>query len=163
MKKIFTLLAVTITSVSFAQKSTGTVVLSGAFTAKVDITATQVKLTIAGPSDRWFAVGFDNDGMNTGDLVAYNGTTLKDLSLVGYVPPTSDTNQDWTIAPGGNTVSGSTRTIIATRALNTGEAGDHVFSLSDTSIKLGWARAGAASYTFGPHNSDVLQQVHLQL
>jgi Secretion system C-terminal sorting domain len=155
MKNIYGfMLLLGVINASFGQLSTGVVTLDGTYTAKVDITSSLVTVTLTGPSDRWFALAFNNDGMNSGDLIAYNGTSVRDLSLVGYTLPSSDTKQDWTIAPNGNTVNGAIRTIIATRALNTGESGDQVFSITDSSIKLGWSRAGSASYTFARHNGD---------
>jgi hypothetical protein len=156
MKKIYGLmLLLGVISASFGQISTGAVTLSGTYTAKVDVSTTLVTLTLTGPSDRWFALAFNNSGMDSGDLVAFDGTNLTDRTLGGYgVVPSLDTKQDWTITAGGNTINGTIRTIVATRALNTGEIGDQVFSTTDTTIKLGWARAGSANYIFQGHNKD---------
>lgn len=119
--------------------STGLVTVNSNLSFKVDVTATEATLTITGDSDRWLAVGFGGNGgssfngMNAEDVV-YTDTSfdIVDARLNGFGIPSTDTNQDWTQV--SNTVSGATRTIVATRALDTGEAGDYVFSTSDTSL-----------------------------
>jgi hypothetical protein len=154
MKKITLLLLMTCTSV-FSQFSTGLQTFTTGFSAKVDVNASLVTLTINAPSDRWFGLSFSNSsisGMNSatiGDLVAFDGVNLTDRSLGGIGVYDLDTNQDWTIT--SNTTSGTTRTLIATRALNTGEASDVVFTNSASTIFIAWVRGSSATFTLQPH------------
>ena len=144
---------------SFSQYSTGLINLppstpaSGITpTVKIDVSSTLVKLTVTGPSDRWFGLAFSTaaiNNMNAGDLVAYNGTNLTDRSLSGNGGYNADANQDWTIT--SNTTAGTVRTLIATRSLNTGEAGDFVFATAPTPIFIAWVRDSSASFSFGNH------------
>lgn len=153
MKKMLSIMFL-VTFNMFAQTySTGTMTFVSGFTGKVDTNSTQVTLTLSGPSDRWFAVGFGTSSMGSGDCVYYNGSTLVDSHLVGYGSPstTSDT-QNWTVS--SNTISGTTRTIVATRALNTGDVNDYVFSNSANSYSMIWARCATATTSIGTgHNS----------
>lgn len=153
MKKI-TLLLLTISAATFAQFSTGVQTLTAGFTAKIDVNATLVTLTINAPSDRWFGLTISNSsvsGMNSAtvpDTVAYDGTTLTDNTIGGIGVWNQDV-QDWTIT--SNTVSGATRTLIATRALNTGDPGDIIFTNSASTIFMAWVRGSSASFALGSH------------
>ena len=139
--------------------STGVVNLSSsaglAMSAKIDV-GTQVTLTLTGPSGRWFAVGFNATGMGNGnDVVAVHASgTLNafDASIGGYSAPTADPQQNWTIV--SDQVTSGVRTIIATRALNTGDANDHVFTASTGSLGLIWARAGTNSFSYSYHGNS---------
>lgn len=160
MKK--TLLAAIValaTTGAFAQsKTTGSVTLTTGMTAKVDLNndTSTATLTLTGPQDRWIALQFgsftNTQGMATGmDMVYYNGTTLVDCHMNGEgATPITDTN-DWTVT--SNTVSGSTRTIVATRAF-TGGTGDYTFVYSNTDIDFAWAKGSSASYTLSNHGSS---------
>jgi len=138
--------------------STGIINLSTsaglAMTAKIDV-STQVNLTLTGPAGRWFALGFNANSMIAGtDVVIVNsaGTiTNFDANLVGFSAPVSDAQQNWTIT--SDLVSSGVRTITATRALNTGDVNDFVFSASNSTISLIWARAGSATFNLGYHGS----------
>ncbi|TYA92244.1 T9SS type A sorting domain-containing protein [Seonamhaeicola marinus] len=157
MKKItLTLFLCLISLWSFAQTfSTGTVTLSTTsgleYSAQIDITSTQVTLTLVGPSDRWLGLGFGVDSMTSGgDVVIFDGTNLTDRTFQGIGSlPILDSNQDWSISS-NNTTSG-VRTLVATRSLNTGETNDYVFSTSDASVDLVWARGGSSSFTISNH------------
>jgi hypothetical protein len=50
-------------------------------------------------------------------------------------------------------VAGGVRTVIATRALNTGDANDHVFTATPGSISLIWARASSNTFTYAYHGN----------
>jgi hypothetical protein len=136
--------------------TTGVVNLSStaglAMTAKIDITS-QVTLTLTGPDGRWFALGFNASSMTNGtDVVGvHSATTLSafDCKLTGLAAPVTDAQQNWTIT--SDVVSAGTRTIIATRALNTGDANDYVFSATPTAISLIWSRSASASFTYSNH------------
>jgi hypothetical protein len=139
--------------------TTGVVNLSStaglAMTAKIDIT-TQVTLTLTGPSGRWFALGFNASSMTNGtDVVGvHSASTLNsfDCKLTGFAAPVTDAQQNWTIT--SDVVNAGTRTIIATRALNTGDANDYVFSATPTAISLIWSRSASASFTYSNHGGS---------
>ena len=163
MKKSTLLLALFLLFIlpaSFAQTyTTGVVNLSStaglAVTAKIDI-GTQVTLTLTGPSGRWFALGFNASSMTNGtDVVGvHSATTLSafDCKLTGFAAPVTDAQQNWTIT--SDVVSAGTRTIIATRALNTGDANDYIFPASPTAISLIWSRSSTASFSYSNHGGS---------
>lgn len=144
-------------SVKGQTKSTGVVTLPvSGMTAKLDLNNTNsvATLTLTGPSDRWFALQFgsfaNGDGMKAGeDVVYYNGTTLIDAVHNGVgSTPTTDTN-NWTVT--SNTTNLGTRTIIATRAFNTGNANDYTFVYANSTIDFACAKMGSASFTLAYH------------
>lgn len=160
MKKITLLFLLSASLSVMAQSySTGVISLSGTsglqMTAKIDV-STQVTLTLTGPSDRWFAVGFDASSMTAGtDVVICDGSatiTSFDRHLTGFASPVADGQQNWTIT--SNTVASGVRTIVATRALNTGDANDYTFSAAATSLNLIWARANSATFSLGYHGGS---------
>ena len=121
-------------------------------------TNTTATMTLAGPSDRWFGIQFgdfaDGQGMATGqDLVYFNGTTLVDASFNGLgVFPTNDINNNWTVI--SNTIDSGIRTIVATRAFDTGDTKDFSFDFNNTSIDIVWAKRSLAGFTFGSHGGS---------
>ena len=135
--------------------TTGTISLSAttglAMSAKIDV-GTEVTLTLTGPSDRWIALGFNASNMANGtDVVRVHtsGTLISfDNKLTGQSAPVIDPTQNWTIS--NDQVVSGIRTIVATRALNTGDANDYTFSATPTTLSLIWARASTASYS-GAH------------
>jgi hypothetical protein len=149
------------TFATFAQTyTTGTVSLSTtaglAMSVKIDV-GTNVTLTLGGPADRWFAVGFNASSMAVGtDVVGVHSSgtlTNFDASLSGYAAPVTDAQQNWTIS--SNQVNAGVRTIIATRAINTGDAADYVFTAGPGSLSLIWARgATPSSYLYAYHGSS---------
>jgi hypothetical protein len=163
MKKSTLLLAfllLFILPASFAQTyTTGVVNLSStaglSMTAKIDIGA-QVTLTLTGPSGRWFALGFNASSMTNGtDVVGvHSATTLSafDCKLTGFAAPVTDAQQNWTIT--SDVVNAGIRTIIATRALNTGDANDYIFPASPTAISLIWSRSSTASFSYSNHGGS---------
>jgi hypothetical protein len=50
-------------------------------------------------------------------------------------------------------VAGGVRTVIATRALNTGDPNDHVFTAAPGSISLIWARANSNTFSYAYHGN----------
>ena len=128
--------------------STGVITCDSNLSLELDVTSTEVTITINGLSDRWFAIGFGGTGsagtgMNNEDVVYTTGPSTIDGYLTGYSAPTNDTVNDWTQT--SNTVSGGIRTIVATRALNTGESNDYVFTHASGSINLIWAYGGSTT------------------
>ena len=139
--------------------TTGVVNLSStsglAMTAKIDV-GTQVTLTLTGPAGRWFALGFNASSMTNGtDVVGvHSAGTLSafDCKLIGFTAPVTDAQQNWTIT--SDVVSAGTRTIIATRALNTGDPNDYVFPSTPNFISLIWARSGSTSFSYSNHGGS---------
>ncbi|RZJ63355.1 MAG: T9SS type A sorting domain-containing protein [Flavobacterium sp.] len=145
--------------VSAQTYSTGTLSLSSfggtslAYTAKIDVASTVVTMTLIGPSTSWLGIGFDTNSMESGfDCVIFDGTNLSDRNFngVGVIPPL-DTAQNWTVV--SNTVAGGVRTVVGTRALNTGDAGDYVFSAAAEPLTLVFARR-VGTMAIGYHGSD---------
>ncbi|RYY84743.1 MAG: T9SS type A sorting domain-containing protein, partial [Chitinophagaceae bacterium] len=69
----------------------------------------------------------------------------------GFAIPALDANQDWTLV--SNTVGGGVRTVVGTRALNTGDAADHVFTATATPLNLIYARR-SGNLAIGYHGGD---------
>lgn len=151
--------------VSAQQKSTGVVNLSTnmAATLTLNNTTSIATLTLTGPNDRWFSLQFGSftGGMASGtDVVYWDNVTLVDARHVGIgSAPTTDPINNWTITSNlNNSPSTGLRTIVATRAFNTGDTNDYVFNFSDTSIDFAWARMSTATYGLAYHggaNRDV--------
>ncbi len=146
MKKITLTIFTLILSYAFwAQNSTGPIVLSPSlgYVAQLDISSSLVTLNLIGPSNGYLALGFGVTNMiNNGDCVIYTedeaGASLRDSSFNGNTStPSMDTQQDWTIIE--NTITDGTRRIIATRALDTGNTDDYVFTETMDNIVLTWA------------------------
>ncbi len=158
MKKIKPLVFLLVsTFFAFGQTyTTGTVNLSAtaglSMSIKLDI-GTNVSMTLTGPSDRWFSVGFNASSMAAGtDVVSVHSSGILsnfDASLTGYSAPMTDAQQNWTIT--SNQVNAGVRTIVATRALNTGDAADFAFTSGPGSISLIWARGSSASFSYSYH------------
>jgi len=155
--KITLLLLLGISMLSAQQKSTGVVTLSTNMSANLtlDSGTSIATLSLTGPNDRWFALQF---GSFTGGMEA--GSDLVDARHVGVgSTPTTDATNNWTITSNlNNSPSAGLRTIVATRAFNTGDVNDFTFNFSDTSIDFAWARMSSATYGLAYHggaNRDV--------
>ena len=129
--KITLLLLIGVSLLSAQQKSTGVVTLSTnmAATLTLDNGTSTATLSLTGPNDRWFALQFGSftGGMAAGsDLVYWDNVTLVDARHVGIgSTPTTDATNNWTITSNlNNSPSAGLRTIVATRAFNTGDAND---------------------------------------
>ena len=152
MKKTLLILFL-ITSFSlFAQSfSTGTQTLSSELTANINIdndTGTTT-LTLAGPSNKWFGIGFGNSNMNGTDIFMTNGSSIRDAYSTSNGTPQADSSQesgDWTLV--SNTVSSGTRTIVATRANDTGNSNDYTFSASSGSLTVIYAVGSSTAYGY---------------
>lgn len=163
--KITLLLLIGVSLLSAQQKSTGVVTLSTNMVATLtlDNGTSTATLSLTGPNDRWFALQFGSftGGMAAGsDLVYWDNVTLVDARHVGIgSTPTTDATNNWTITSNlNNSPSAGLRTIVATRAFNTGDSNDFAFNFSDTSIDFAWARMGSATYSLAYHggtNRDV--------
>tara|TARA_B110000483_G_scaffold109796_1_gene133736 strand:+ start:551 stop:1333 length:783 start_codon:yes stop_codon:yes gene_type:complete len=165
MKKIFFFIFLTICfSLSSQIYSTGTETLLPGLTANIEINGNTfiTKLTLAGPSDVWLAIGFGNSEMNGTDIFMTDGNTIRDAysepgpssSLERPVPPQdspSNESGDWNLI--SNTVSSDTRTIVATRLNNTQDSNDYIFNASEGSLSIIYAYGGTSTYAWhGPEN-----------
>lgn len=138
MKKITLLTALLFTLFINAQFSTNEVTLNANLLVTIETQPDEVKLTLTGPSNQWFAVGFGGTGMGSvSDVFLYDGSGNFDRVGLAYAAPTTDTNQDWEII--SNTVSGTDRTILAKRSLSTSESDDYTFVNSSDAIPIIWA------------------------
>lgn len=165
MKKINTVILVFLSLYSFSQTyTTGTLTLCGnpvlAMTAQLDI-GTNVTLTITGPSTRWFALGFNASGvsgmvMGTDVVSVLNAGTLTSFDQYlasSYTMPHTDTQQDWTIT--SDQVAGGVRTVIATRALSTGDPNDYTFTAAEGTLSLIWAMANQNIFWYAYHGNEL--------
>ncbi|NML68278.1 T9SS type A sorting domain-containing protein [Chryseobacterium sp. RP-3-3] len=141
--------------------STGTVPLFSnggtnlTYSAKIDVTNTLVTVTLIGPSTSWLGLAFNATGMSDAgsDVVLFDGTNFTDRNFTGsFTAPTTDATQNWTVT--SNTVASGVRTVIGTRALNTGDANDYVFNFPPNSpLNIAYARR-LGSLTVGYHGAD---------
>lgn len=136
----------------YAQFSSGVVSLpTAAMTAKIDVNATNVTLTLTGDSNSMLGIGFGTIGMGSGsDGYIYNSSANRDYTFNGFVAPTADTAQDWTQI--SNTIVGSTRTIVAQRTL-AGGTGDFAFTNAAGSINVFYAKRNN-NQALGYHGSN---------
>jgi len=139
--------------------STGTVPLFStpggtdlAYSAKIDLTPSLVTLTLVGPSTGWLGMAFNTTNMDDlgKDAVIFDGTNLTDRTFngQGIVPPL-DGIQNWTVT--SNSVAAGVRTVTATRALNTGDPNDYVFT---------WPPAGPLNITYARRLSNFTIAYH---
>ena len=150
MKKTLLILFLITSSSLFAQSfSTGTQTLTSGLTANINIdndTGTTT-LTLAGPSNKWFGIGFGNSNMNGTDILMTDGSsTLRDAYSTSNGEPQADASQDWTLEV--NSVVNGTRTIVASRANNTGDSNDYVFNASAGSLTVIWAVGSSTTYAY---------------
>ncbi len=144
-------------AVTFSQIFSTETVTVGSLSASVRIDDTTTTVTMMGPEDNWFAVGFRDAGSTTGnmssgaDVLRTDGTTLTDAQFSGFGLPGADTSQDWTLD--SNTVSGGVRTVVASRANNSGDANDFVFSPEEAGITLVLAHGTLNGTTHAQHSS----------
>ncbi len=141
MKKIYLFIALFATIViSIAQtKSSGIVTLNTLMTLKIDKNATTstVTITLTGPTDRWFSVGFNAFGaMTNGTDCLYYTSSLVDSRITGQSNPTTDTTSEWMVS--SNTIVGTTRTLVLTRNF-VGGTGDYTFLYNDSALDIIWA------------------------
>ncbi|SCY28328.1 T9SS type A sorting domain-containing protein [Flavobacterium caeni] len=132
------------------------------YSAKIDVDASTVQLTLIGPSTSWLGIGFDNTSMaESGDVLIFNGTSMTDRHFAGFgTTPTMDAQQDWTVT--SNTQAGGVRTVVATRARDTGDADDYVFTASAQSLNIVYARR-QGSTTIGYHGANSCGQMMTNL
>lgn len=150
-QKLFFLIAIFSYSLLFSQFSTGTVSLpETGMTVKIDTNLTTVTLTLTGSSNSWLGIGFNASGMgDTPDAFIYNSSASRDYKINGYITPSADSSQDWTVTT--NNINSGTRTVVATRSL-TGGTGDYAFTNASGSIDIIYA-IGPSTLNLTKHSS----------
>ena len=152
MKKITLLLLVFTFFISQAQSTTtGEITLTPGFTVQFDVNGPNdtVTMTMVGPSNVWLGVALDvstgnSMGFGGEDVILYNSNGLVDAKLTGSQnEPNPNESQNWTVI--SNAAPGSVRTIVATRALDTGDSADYVFTTNTGNLNLLWAKGNGLS------------------
>jgi hypothetical protein len=155
MKRVI-LLGFLITSISFYSqiKSSGLVLLDNAMSVKLDLDNqnSKVYLTLSGPSDRWFALGFNSTTMGTQTIdvdcvVMTSATNLTDSYIQHRSTPQADGTNNWTLIE--NSVSNTTRTIKAYRDFVSNDNTDFTFTSALTTLDIIWA------YSYFQDNFDL--------
>jgi len=153
-RKLLSILILLTVNISvFSQYSSGALFPVGTtgVSVKLETTPSMVRLTLAGPSNSFLGLGAGDAGMAAGaDGFIYNSASTTDYTFNGVGSmPTADATQDWTIV--SNTVSGSTRTVVATRSL-AGSAGDTPIPNAAGNIEVFVAR-GNGTMTLSYHGA----------
>ncbi len=146
MKKII-ILSLLSTIVGFSQSNTtGTVALGTMMTVKIDTDPTNVTLTLSGPSNGWFGIGFGGSTMETAnDMFIWNSSATRDYTSTDQIRPSEDANgsQSWTQV-GTDNVEGTKRTVVYTRPL--ASTGDYSFLNNNSSIQVVYAIGGTTQF-----------------
>ena len=152
MRKNTLLLLVFTFFISQAQSTTtGEITLTPGFTVQFDVDGPNdaVTMTMVGPSNVWLGVALDvstgnSMGFGGEDVILYNSNGLVDAKLTGSQnEPNPNESQNWTVI--SNAAPGSVRTIVATRALDTGDSADYVFTTNTGNLNLLWAKGNGLS------------------
>jgi len=156
MKKITLLFYLLTINLSFSQVWTsGVVQLEPTRSVQFDINEGTglVTMTMVFPESTWLGIG---PGIMTGmgmgnlgdDAIVYNSSGLEDRNMpAGTGQPALDANQDWSVS--SDTTAGGERTVVGTRAINTGDSNDFIFPTAMTSFSIIYAKG--ATLTFGYH------------
>ncbi len=165
MKKITFLLFILSSTIASSQiKTTGVLNLNSNITAKFDLnqTTSKVTLTVTSLASSWYGIGFNatatvpDDGMPplVDAVVLRSATNFSDSRTrsTGSGNPDIDATQNWTVV--SNDVSGTTRTIVATRDFDTGDPNDYTFDYNSTSLNLIFASPGSGSFSVQYHGGD---------
>ena len=149
-KQLFSILAMMVFLPSFAQFTTGTVTIgTTGISIKIDTDASIATLTLTGPSDKWFGVGFGGTTMSSAtDMFIWSDSPNRDYASGGRTTPSSDASQSWTIL--SDNAPSSTRTIVATRPLTS--SGDFTFVNSSASISIIYAFGEDGETFLGSHS-----------
>ena len=157
LKHLFVIIWVQFQYCNSQTQSTGTIALDSNMSMKLDKDNANltISITLSGPSDRWFSIGINTELMlmNADCLVMTSDTQFSDMYFPGgHVAPSYDTTNDWTII--SNTVSNSTRTIIASRVYSTGDNKDFIFTDITNNLNFIWAYSSTPSYILFSHGAD---------
>lgn len=145
MKKIFTIASFLTLFAANAQFTSGNVNLgTTGMVVKLEVNATTATLILSGNSTSYLGIGFAGQGQgmsNNTDGFIFNSQNSLDYTFKGVgLSPTADATQDWTVV--SNNVSGSTRTIVATRSL-AGGTGDFTFTNAAGNVAIAYAKGSS--------------------
>lgn len=174
MKKITFLLFLITSFFGFTQNwTTGTINLATNFSVKFDTNATTTQVTLIGPSGVGFAVSPTNDSYGGGggmgqfsgdDVIFYANGAISDRQQSGFnsQPGLDATQNPWSIVSNDlDTPSVGQRTVVATRARNTGDSNDFVFPASTGAFTVIWAVGGNSNFTFHGNRGGTVANVVL--
>ncbi len=151
-KKLLVIILFFAYTFTYAQFTTGTVDLTANRSIKIDTNATTATMTLTGPSTAWLGIGFGGTSMATvTDMFIWNATANRDyIAPGGHVLPTADTAaaQSWQIV--SDIISGTTRTIIATRALVSN--GDYTFLNDNSNIPIIYSQGSTTTLAYHGNN-----------
>jgi hypothetical protein len=153
-RKILLILGlISVNVLTFAQYSGGGLVGITGISVQIETTPTMVRLTLSGPSNSFLGLGAGSNGMEGGaDGFIYSNAASRDYTFNGVgVTPSADAIQDWTVI--SNNVSGSTRTVVATRSLS-GSAGDTPIPNAAGTIDVFVAK-GNGTLTLSQHGAGI--------
>ena len=162
--QIFSFLCL-ISTLSFSQTyTTGLFDVWGVIEGQIDIDTNNnlVTITIIGPDNSYLAMGFDTDWHTNGkDVVLYDGSNLTDRSFTGSQElPDLDAEQDWNIT--SDIASSGSRTIVATRARDTGNADDFIFPTTSGSLNIAGSH-GNNTFNLNHHGAADFRLVSFSL
>lgn len=119
------------------------------------MTTDSITITFAGPSTKWIGLGFGTS-MSGSDALIYTTSGGSqdwwDYFMENYSSVVKDAQQDWKIK--SDNVSGPTRTLVASRKLNTGDASDVLINYNATKLNLMWARGSGTSFVLANHGGS---------
>lgn len=161
-RKLLLILALAMGIAANAQFTTNTTALGTSMTIKIDTNTTTATMTITAPSGGWFGIGFGGGSMSgVNDMFIWSSNANRDYTPSGsQSTPSADASQSWTIT--SDNVVGTTRTVIATRALVS--SGDFTFTNASTSINIIYARGSGTALDYhgnNPHAAKVLTRTAL--
>lgn len=161
MKKITFNLCIVVFFIVFGYSNaqsynTGVVSLNAAVGSSIQLDVNTdtsiVTMTLKGPFDRWFGVGFGASSMITGkDCVYVSNTIFTNATINYHAAPSTDASLVWTEI--SNTVSAGIRTVIATRAI-LGTGNDFSFPTSDQSIMFIYANGNGTEAGIMNHGAS---------
>jgi len=135
-------------------KTSGLVQLDANMSLQLDLDTanSKVYLTLSGPSDRWFALGFNSltmgaslaNSIDVDCVVMTSASTLSDSYIHARSTPMVDAQNNWILT--ANTESNSIRTIKAYRPFVSSDSSDFNFKKDVTTLNIIW------SYSYSQDN-----------
>lgn len=107
-----------------------------------------VTMTMSGPATKWFGFAFNVSSMSSAYTILSNigGNNPKEYSMSGQFAPSLQSNQNLNFVS-LNTTNGR-KTYIVSRAFNTQDVNDLVFSMSMNSLDIIWAYGNGTSLAY---------------
>ena len=144
-KSLLLIIVLSLTLSSKAQIKSGSISIGSGSTQmdlaiSLNTNTSVVSFSITGPASRWFAYGFGASSMSTSayTLIANVGSAIpKEYNQAYHAAPIFQSVQNLSTVV--STSSGGFKTYTFSRAMNTGDADDFVFTGATTSINIIWA------------------------